>query len=101
MRIQPETRPAVRRFDDPRIIEFRPRPYSGRKRPPPVIDPIRSFERDEYRRRMQQNFVAIALLAVLTLAGLWLYHELRRTSNLLACIEADLPRCTGAPSTGN
>jgi len=83
---------AARRFSDPRIIEFRPRPRSG-KVVAPVIDPLRRFEIDDYRRRMQQNIAAAVVLLVLVTAGLWLFHQLRESSRVLACVEAGLRDC--------
>jgi hypothetical protein len=80
------------RFSDPRIIEFRPRRRSS-KMAAPVIDPLRRFEIDDYRRRMQQNIAAAAVLLVLVVAGLWLFHQLRESSRVLACVEAGLRDC--------
>jgi hypothetical protein len=79
------------RFSDPRIIEFRPRP--GARKPDPVIDPLCQFEVDDRRRRMQQNFAAVVVLALLVTAGLWLFHQLRDSSRVLVCIEAGRNNC--------
>ena len=82
----------VRRFSDPRLIEFRPRRRSI-KAAAPVIDPLRRFEIDDYRRRMQQNITAAVVLVVLVAAGLWLFHQLKESSRVLACVEAGLRDC--------
>ena len=84
---------AARRFDDPRIIEFRsrPRPY-GQARAP-IIDPLRKFDAREYRLRMQQNLLAIIVLALILAAGLWLYYELTAGARLLGCLEAEHANC--------
>ena len=82
----------ARRFSDPRIIEFRPRQRPA-KAAAPVIDPLRRFEIDDYRRRMQQNIAAAVVLFVLVVAGLWLFHQLKESSRVLACVEAGLRDC--------
>jgi hypothetical protein len=86
---------APRRFADPRIIEFKPRPRLAKepKTAPSIIDPLRRFEMAEDRLRMQQNLAAAAVLAFLMAAGLWLFHELRTSSRALACIEAGHAYC--------
>jgi hypothetical protein len=84
----------ARRFDDPRIIEFKPRLRALRKRHvPPIIDPLLHLETHEYRMRMQQNFLAITVLIVILGAGLCLYHELAGSLRSLTCIEADHTNC--------
>ena len=90
----------VRRFSDPRIIEFRPRRRSI-KAAAPVIDPLRRFEIDDYRRRMQQNITAAVVLVVLVAAGLWLFHQLKESSRVLACVEAGLRDCLPIDRTPN
>jgi hypothetical protein len=82
----------TRRFSDPRIIEFRPRPRPG-KLTAPVIDPLRRFEIEDYRRRMQQNVAAAVVLIVLVTAGLWLFHQLKESSRVLGCLEAGRRDC--------
>jgi len=84
---------AARRFDDPRIIEFKPRPRRSRGSGGPIIDPLLKFETAEYRLRMQQNLLAITVLALILAAGLWLFHELTRSSRTLLCLEADHVNC--------
>lgn len=84
---------AVRRFDDPRIIEFRSRPRHYRQAPAPIIDPLRKFDAREYRLRMQQNLLAIIVLALILASGLWLYNELTAGARLLGCIEAEHAHC--------
>jgi hypothetical protein len=74
---------AARRFDDPRIIEFRSRPRHYRQARAPIIDPLRKFDAREYRLRMQQNLLAIIVLALILASGLWLYYEL--TEQARAC----------------
>jgi len=92
---------AARRFDDPRIIEFKPRPRSGRPPPvPPIIDPLLQWESDEYRLRMQQNFLAITVLIIILGAGLWLFHELTRSSRTLLCLEAGQANCVPIDQRG-
>jgi hypothetical protein len=93
---------AARRFDDPRIIEFKPRPRSGRRRPvPPIIDPLLQWESDEYRLRMQQNFLAITVLIIILAVGLWLFHELAMSSRTLLCVEADHANCVPIDQRGS
>jgi hypothetical protein len=84
---------AGRRFSDPRIIEFRPRPRSDRRAPPPLVDPIRQFEIDAAHRRMQQNLAAVVVLVLLVAGGLWLFQQLKESSRILACLEADHRDC--------
>jgi len=83
----------ARRFDDPRIIEFRARPRHYRQTRAPIIDPLREFDAHEYRRRMQQNLLAIIVLALILATGLWLYSELTAGSRLLGCVEAEHANC--------
>jgi hypothetical protein len=83
---------AARRFDDPRIIEFKPRPRRSRGSGGPIIDPLLKFETAEWLR-MQQNLLAITVLALILAAGLWLFHELTRSSRTLLCLEADHVNC--------
>ena len=90
---------AARRFDDPRVIEFKPRSRRSR-RSGPIIDPVLKFETDEYRLRMQQNLLAITVLALILVAGLWLFHELTRSSRTLLCIEADHVNCAAIDQRG-
>ena len=84
---------ATRRFSDPRIIEFRPRPRSAKKKIEPLIDPLRQLDIDEYRRRMQQNLTAATALALILAAGLWLFHELQTSSRAVLCVEAGYYSC--------
>jgi hypothetical protein len=84
---------AARRFDDPRIIEFRPRPRQLKHTRAPIIDPLRKFDAHEYRLRMQQNLLAIVVLALILATGLWLHYELTAGSRLLGCIEAEHTNC--------
>jgi len=90
---------AARRFDDPRVIEFRPRSRQANSRAP-IIDPVLKFETDEYRLRMQQNLLAITVLALILAAGLWLFHELTISSRTLLCIEADHVNCAAIDRRG-
>ena len=91
----------ARRFDDPRIIEFKPRLRSQRKRHlPPIVDPLIQLETNEYRLRMQQNFLAITVLIVILGAGLCLYHELASSLHTLTCIEADHAHCAPIDQRG-
>jgi hypothetical protein len=92
---QRPTEVTTRRFNDPRIIEFKPRPgprLSG-KSCAPIVDPLRQFDTNEYRLRMQQNLAAIMVLALILAGGLWLFHELRMSSRTLLCIEAGYNNC--------
>ena len=82
----------TRRFDDPRIIEFRPRRL--RQTRAPIIDPLRTFDAHEYRLRMQQNLLAIIVLALILAGGLWLHYELTASTRLLGCIEAEHGNCS-------
>src|SRR5262249_58265448 len=85
----------ARRFDDPRIIEFKPRPRALRKRHmPPIIDPLLHLETHEYRLRMQQNFLAITVLIVILAAGLRLFPTLARRLRSLPCLELYVPNDT-------
>jgi hypothetical protein len=84
---------AARRFDDPRIIEFRARPRQLRQARAPIIDPLRKFDADEYRLRMQQNLLAIIVLALILATGLWLHYELTASTRLLGCIAAEHANC--------
>src|SRR5215468_10022193 len=84
---------AARRFDDPRIIEFRSRPRHYKQARAPIIDPLRKFDAREYRLRMQQNLLAIIVLALILATGLWLFYELTAGSRLLGCIEAEHANC--------
>ena len=84
---------AARRFDDPRIIEFRSRPRRYKQVRAPIIDPLRKFDAREYRLRMQQNLLAIIVLALILTIGLWLFYELTAGSRLLGCIEAEHANC--------
>jgi len=84
---------AARRFDDPRIIEFRSRPRQYRQARAPIIDPLRKFDAREYRLRMQQNLLAVIVLALILATGLWLYYGLTAGSRLLGCIEAEHANC--------
>ena len=70
----------MRRFADPRILEFRPRRRASMA---PVIDPLRRLELDDDRRRMQQNLAAAIVVVLLTATGVWLVEGLRES-----CIEA-------------
>jgi hypothetical protein len=83
----------VARFSDSRVIEFRPRPRVGNKKPRPVIDPLHQFEVDNRRRRMQQNLLAMLVLTFLVTAGVWLFQQLRDSSRVLICIEAGHDHC--------
>ena len=83
----------TRRFDDPRIIEFKPRRGRSKRTEAPIVDPLRRFEIEEDRLRMQQNLAAAIVLLVLLAAGLWIFHELRTSSRILACIEAGYRNC--------
>jgi hypothetical protein len=84
---------ARRRFDDPRIIEFKPRPRWRRRNRMAIVDPLRQFDMDEYRLRMQQNLAAIVALALFLVAGLWLFHALKTSSHTLQCVEAGFQNC--------
>jgi hypothetical protein len=94
MKAQPKSmHGATRRFADPRIIEFRPRPRSKKPREAPIRDPLRQFEIDQDRLRMQQNLAAAIVLVLILAAGLWLFHELRTSSHVLTCIEVGYRNC--------
>jgi hypothetical protein len=82
-----------RRFADPRIIEFKPKPRPGKRKDPPIVDPLRQLEIEEGRLRVQQNIVAAIVLALLLAAGLWLIHELRTSSRTLTCIQVGYHNC--------
>jgi hypothetical protein len=84
---------ATRRFSDSRIIEFRPKPRPAKKKIEPLRDPLRQWDIDEYRRRMQQNLTAATVLAVILVAGLWLFHELQTSSRTLLCVEVGNYNC--------
>jgi hypothetical protein len=91
----------VQRLGTARIIEFKPRPRSGkRRRTPPIIDPLRQFESHEYRLRMQQNLLAILVLSAILGAGLWLFHELTWSSRALLCLEAEHRNCVPIDQRG-
>jgi hypothetical protein len=83
----------TRRFADPHVIEFRPRPRSKKPKEVPIIDPIRRREIEEDRQRMQQNLAAAIVLVLVLAAGLWLIHELRTSTDILTCIEAGYRNC--------
>jgi hypothetical protein len=84
-----------RRFDDPRIIDFRSRSRvrHSRQTRAPIIDPLRTFDAREYRLRMQQNLLAIIVLALILAIGLWLYDQLAAGSRMLGCIELEHANC--------
>jgi hypothetical protein len=84
---------ANRRFADPHIIEFKPRSRLKRAKEAPIVDPLRQFEIEEDRLRMQQNLAAALVLILLLAAGLWIFHELKTSSRILACIEAGYRNC--------
>jgi hypothetical protein len=90
----------TRRFDDPRIIEFRSRPRRLRHTRAPIIDPLHTFDANEYRLRMQQNLLAIIVLALILAAELWLHYELTASTRLLGCIEAEHGNCSGLNERG-
>ena len=71
MNVDPKSKYGItRRFDDPRIIEFKPRPRRSKRTEAPIVDPLRRFEIEEDRLRMQQNLAAAIVLLVLLAAGL-------------------------------
>lgn len=75
------------------------RPFAGRVEPPAALSvdipaaPRSSFDAIEDRRRMQQNWAAMAVVAVLLLLGAWLIDRLQAYSRTLVCIEAGHRNC--------
>jgi hypothetical protein len=90
---QKSTFGAPRRFDDPRILEFKPRLRSSTRKHAPIVDPLQQFEIEDDRLRMQQNVAAFIVLVLILAAGLWLFHELRTSARALICVEVGYENC--------
>ena len=73
-----------------RVLEFK-RKLS--KRDAPITDPVRHFEAEEDRRRMQQNLAAALIIVFLIASGIWLIDHLRASARIAACLEAGHHNC--------
>jgi hypothetical protein len=78
--------------DGGRVLEFK-RKLSATKRVAPITDPVRHFEAEEDRRRMQQNLAAALIIVFLIASGIWLIDHLRVSARIAACVEAGHHNC--------
>jgi hypothetical protein len=78
--------------DGGRVLEFK-RKLSAIKKDVPVTDPVRHFEAEEDRRRMQQNLAAALIIVFLIASGIWLIDHLRVSARIAACVEAGHHNC--------
>jgi hypothetical protein len=78
--------------DAGRVLEFK-RKLCAIKKDVPVTDPVRHFETEEDRRRMQQNLAAALLIVFLIASGVWLIDHLRVSARISACVEAGHRNC--------
>jgi hypothetical protein len=91
---KPETGTAHSARGDARILEFRRRlPLQQRGCEKPIADPLRHFEDQEDRRRMQQNLAALAVVLLIIVSGFWLIDHLRTSARIAACVEAGHRNC--------
>jgi hypothetical protein len=73
-----------------RVLEFKRKlPKSDE----PITDPVRHFEAEEDRRRMQQNLAAALIIVFLIASGIWLIDHLRASARIAACVEAGHHNC--------
>ena len=78
--------------DGGRVLEFK-RKLSAIKKDVPITDPVRHFEAEEDRRRMQQNLAAALIIVFLIASGIWLIDHLRVSARIAACVEAGHHDC--------
>lgn len=78
--------------DGGRVLEFK-RKLSAIKKDVPITDPVRHFEAEEDRRRMQQNLAAALIIVFLIASGIWLIDHLRVSARIAACVEAGHHNC--------
>jgi hypothetical protein len=78
--------------DGGRVLEFK-RKLSAIKKDVPITDPLRHFDAEEDRRRMQQNLAAALIIVFLIASGIWLIDHLRVSARIAACVEAGHYNC--------
>jgi hypothetical protein len=78
--------------DGGQVLQFK-RKSSAIKKDAPIIDPVRHFEAEEDRRRMQQNLAAALIIVFLIASGIWLIGHLRMSARIAACVEAGHRNC--------
>jgi hypothetical protein len=78
--------------DGGRVLEFK-RKLSAIKKDAPITDPLRHFEAEEDRRRMQQNLAAALIIVFLIASGIWLIDHLRASARIAVCLEAGHHNC--------
>ena len=78
--------------DGEQVLQFK-RKSSAIKKDAPITDPVRHFEAEEDRRRMQQNLAAALIIVFLIASGIWLIDHLRMSARIAACVEAGHRNC--------
>jgi hypothetical protein len=55
-----------------------------------------AVDNSEQARRTRQNVIALAILALILLAGTWLLHDLKTSADLLDCLSSGRRDCGAA-----
>ena len=76
-----------------RILQFKRKMPGRRVTEIPIADPLRHFEDEEDRCRMQQNLAAAIVIVLIVTSGFWLIDQLRASARITACVEAGHHNC--------
>lgn len=95
--------------ESPRVLSFRPRSSSGLRpshAPSPPVEDIGKYERvtpepDDYRHRMLVNVAAMALCALLIIAGVWIANKIADLRKDQDCVLAGRRNCAQLSVTGS
>jgi len=59
-----------------------------------------AMDSSEQSRRTRQNVIALVILALVLLGGAWLFHDLKKSADVLDCLSSGRRDCGAALAPG-